>query len=58
MALGRALRAADGSHQSTTQHPEKPCSTLQTSQARSAGVQARARLAKALLVPEDKQRGT
>ena len=58
MAPGRAPRAADGSPQSTTQHREKPRSTLHTSQARSAGVQARARLAQALPAPEDKQRGT
>ena len=55
MALGRAPRAADSSPQSTTQHPEQPRSSLQTSQTRSAGVQARARLGRALPAPEYKQ---
>ena len=56
-APGRAPRAANGSPQSTTQHREKPRSTLQTSQARLAGVQARARLGQPLPAPQDKQRG-
>ncbi|XP_074710672.1 uncharacterized protein LOC141937135 [Strix uralensis] len=51
MALGRAPRAADSSPQSTTQHPEQPCSSLQTSQTRSAGVQARTRLGRAQAEP-------
>ena len=51
MAPGWAPRPADSSPQSTTQHPEQPRSTLQTSQTRSAGVQAGARLGRAQAEP-------
>lgn len=48
MALGWALGAADDSPQSSTQHHNWPCLSLHTLQTSLAGVQTRARLARAL----------